>query len=48
MGTAAAEAFMRRAGELGLWKERGRARDFGRIGADDRALAGHVKQCVGV
>jgi ubiquinone/menaquinone biosynthesis C-methylase UbiE len=48
-GTAEAEAFMRRAGELGLPKERGRALDFGcGLGRMTRALAAHFEECVGV
>jgi ubiquinone/menaquinone biosynthesis C-methylase UbiE len=48
-GTAEAEAFMRRAAELGRPRERGRALDFGcGLGRMTRALARHFDECVGV
>jgi ubiquinone/menaquinone biosynthesis C-methylase UbiE len=48
-GTAEAEAFMRRAGELGFPRERGRALDFGcGLGRMTRALAQHFDEVVGV
>src|ERR671910_443066 len=48
-GTAEAEAFMRRAEQLGLPRERGRALDFGcGLGRMTRALAAHFDECVGV
>jgi ubiquinone/menaquinone biosynthesis C-methylase UbiE len=48
-GTAEAEAFMRRAAELGVPKERGRALDFGcGLGRMTRALAQHFDACIGV
>jgi ubiquinone/menaquinone biosynthesis C-methylase UbiE len=48
-GTAEADAFMRRAAELELPKERGRALDFGcGLGRMTRALAAHFDECVGV
>ena len=48
-GTAEADAFMRRAAELGLPKERARALDFGcGLGRMTRALAAHFDECIGV
>jgi ubiquinone/menaquinone biosynthesis C-methylase UbiE len=48
-GTAEAEAFMRRAAEVGLPEERGRALDFGcGLGRMTRALAARFDECVGV
>ena len=48
-GTAEAEAFMRRAAELGLPEMRGRALDFGcGLGRMTRALSEHFDECVGV
>lgn len=48
-GTAEAEAFMRRAEQLGLPRERGRALDFGcGLGRMTRALGAHFEECVGV
>jgi SAM-dependent methyltransferase len=48
-GTAEAEAFMRRAAELGVPNARGRALDFGcGLGRMTRALAQHFDECVGL
>lgn len=48
-GTAEAEAFVRRAAELGLPRERGSALDFGcGLGRMTRALAQHFGEVVGV
>lgn len=48
-GTAEAEAFMRRAAELGVPNARSRALDFGcGLGRMTRALAQHFEECVGV
>ena len=48
-GTAEADAFMRRAAELGLPKKRARALDFGcGLGRMTRALAAHFDECIGV
>jgi ubiquinone/menaquinone biosynthesis C-methylase UbiE len=48
-GTAEAEAFMRRAAELGVPNERGRALDFGcGLGRMTRALAQRFDECIGV
>jgi ubiquinone/menaquinone biosynthesis C-methylase UbiE len=48
-GTAEADAFMRRAEQLGLPRERARALDFGcGLGRMTRALAAHFDEVVGV